>query len=233
MAKLRHLLKVSILALTFSLSACGFDLGEFNDDEGYEKLFDSFGDAKFMYDGGLESFDYEDSLLNDYTLEHFDWEDSSDSIDRREYLYIVLPVEEELSIEAFAFFVYSDVAVNIEMSFFYFEDEAYTPNKIKYLSSPDTEEDPDTGEQVPIEYDDPLKTSAFAVIRGELIKEEWTSFACEGFRQAGSTDGHLHTEDGGLIYIRMENNSGFNKDTMTSVSFSFLNLLIRAVQKGK
>jgi hypothetical protein len=47
--------------------------------------------------------------------------------------------------------------------------------------------------------------------------------------QPGHYDGKLYTDFGGALYIRVENNSGWRKDELQPVSFTFINLLVRAV----
>ena len=49
------------------------------------------------------------------------------------------------------------------------------------------------------------------------------------FKQQGYDDSYLHADDGGLLYFRFENNSGFNLGLLEPVSFRFINLLVRAI----
>ena len=227
-------LKVLTFFLTpFILTGCGPDLGVFEGEDN-EKYYDCFGDVKGLYDGGSHSYDIEDSLYNEKTYTDLTWEDEDDAVKSEEYVYIIIPFKEELLIQAVVLFAYTDINVDLEINCFYFESESDAPQNIKYLSSPETETvtNPDTGEdeEVPIEYDDPPKEISMATVSESFYKEEWNSFALGNFRQMGFADGKLHAEDDGLLFIRIENNSGFNK-TMKSVRFKFINLMVRAVDE--
>ena len=219
------------IALTFSLTAC-MDLGYFETEEGYKAFYDSIGDIEAIYDGGVHSYDLKDSLFNTYTVENLAWEDDDDKVAYEEYVYIVVPFKKDLTIESVALFMASDEKDELEVSAFYFPN-GFEPNEIKFKSSPDmkiikvTENGVEVEKEVPIEYDDPLKTERAA---GEFcyVSSEWGSFLMEGFSQPGYTDGFLHVEEGGSLYLRIENNSGLEKNTQ-SCKFSFINLMIRAV----
>ena len=63
-----------------------------------------------------------------------------------------------------------------------------------------------------------------------MAKDEWDSYVFGGFRQVGFQDELLHAKKDGYIYLRIENNSGFNRDTLPPARFSFINLMIRAVE---
>ena len=234
----KRLLTVSAFLLTpFLLTSCGPDLGVFGEGEDVNVYYDSFGKVKGLYDGGSHSYDVEDSLYNSKTINEFTWEDDDDEVKKEQYLYIVLPFKEALTIQAIVLFVYVTENIDMEINCFYFENESYAPSNIKYLSSPDTEtvENPETHEQEEVEivYDDPPKEYSLATVEGSYYKEEWNNFVLGDFRQMGYVDGYLHAGIGGLLYIRIENNSGFNRDTMKSVSFSFINLMVRAIEKGE
>lgn len=216
-----------------SLAACGPSLGVFDSQDGYKKLYDSFGDIKGLYDGGSHSYDFEDSLLNKKTINEFKWEDDDDKVKKEEYVYLILPVEEELNIGCIVLFFNSTTSQNLEFSTFYFASKDEAPKKIKYLSSPDTEpEYDDDGNYIgekEIEYDDPPRDVSLVNGSLSLSRDSWNSYTYGGFKQVGFDDGLLHVKKDGLIYIRIENNSGFNRDTMQPVNFTFINLMVRAV----
>ena len=44
------------------------------------------------------------------------------------------------------------------------------------------------------------------------------------------TDGLLHTGSNSVLYIRVENNSGHDRGTTEPVTFTFINLLVRAIE---
>ena len=221
------------LLLAATCSSCGPSLGIYDESGGYEKLYDAFSDIKALYDGGSATYDFEDSLLNEKTINEFQWKDEDDEVKEKEYLYLTLPVEEDQNIEAIILFFKSPYSQTLEFSSFYFPNEDATPKKIKYLSSPDTEPEYDDDDnyigEKEIEYDDPPREVSLSGGSLSLTKEEWNSFAFGGFKQAGFEDGLLHAQKDGFIYLRIENNSGFNRDTLQAVKFSFINLMIRAV----
>ncbi|MBP5216301.1 MAG: hypothetical protein J6038_00515 [Bacilli bacterium] len=231
-SKAKFPLTLSFLALL--LSSCAADLGKFGKGEsGYDELYASLGDVKALYDGGEDDYDVEESLFNDETVNSFAWEDEDDAVKDREYLYLVIPFKAALTIETIAFYLYSETTISLEMSVFYFESELEAPEKIRYLSSPETqiiydEEDNPIGEE-PIVYDDPPKE--YASIHGEvaLRSGDWVSLGRANFKQQGYEDSYLHADDGGLLYLRVENNSGFNAGILPPVSFQFINLLVRAI----
>ena len=223
---------LSFLALL--LSSCAADLGKFGKGEdGYDELYASLGEVKALYDGGEDAYDVESSLFNEETTNSFGWEDEDDAVKDREYLYLALPFQDALTIETIAFYLYSETTISLEMSLFYFESETEAPQKIRYLTSPETqtiydEEDNPIGEE-PIEYDDPPRE--YASIQGNvgLRAGEWVSVGFAKFKQQGYDDSYLHADNGGLLYFRFENNSGFNLGLLEPVSFRFINLLVRAI----
>ena len=214
------------------LTAC-VDLGKFNADDDYQSFYDSIGDVEGLFDGGSHSYDLRRSLFNAYTLEKSDWEDDDDRVAYEEYAYLVIPFKTALTIESVALGMNSEVPMDVEVSAFYYESAELAPAKIKYKSSPDTEiitvveDDVEVRKEVEIKYDDPAKNDRIAGVIC-YATNEWGSFLMEGFTQSGFTDGCLHTDDGGLLYLRIENNSGLNKQT-GNCSFSFINLMIRAI----
>ena len=222
--KNRLLRMLTIFIMPLFISGCGPNLGIFEGDDG-ENYYEAFGDVKGLYDGGDHSYDVEDSLANEKTINEFSWDDG-DEVEEEAYLYIIIPFEKELKIQSVVLFFKTDINVMVELSCFYFPDDSSTPEKIKYLSSPDKEHEEDEEEIV---YDDPAKENSIANGSITLYKEEWSSVSFGNFQQEGHLDDYLYTAVDSLLYIRIENNSGFNRDTMTSVSFTFITLLVRAV----
>ena len=216
------------LAVILSFTAC-VDLGIFNAEDDYQSLYDSIGDVEGLFDGGSHSYDLKASLFNSYSLETLGWEDDDDKVASEEYVYIVIPFEAALRIESVALFMNSADPRELEISAFYFESSTLAPEKIKYKSSPDTEivviDEVETERE--IVYDDPAKNDriagAFCYANGD-----WGSFVLDNFAQKGYMDGYLHTGIGGSLYLRIESNSGLNKE-MQNCSFNFNGLLIRAV----
>jgi hypothetical protein len=225
---------VTLLLSSFliALASCAADLGKFDPEGDASDYYDSFGDVKGLFDGGSLTYDVEKSLYNETTLKEMTWEDEDDAVQEKEYLYLVLPFESPLTIEAIVFNVYAATDTQLEMNLFYFDDASLVNTNFKYLTSPDTEiiEDEDHNPvEVPIDYDDPR--ADIAIVSGEtgIYREEWSSIAFGDFMQRGYYDGKLHTDLGGVLYIRVENNSGWRRDELQPVSFTFINLLVRAV----
>lgn len=235
MALRNRLLKMFLaLSMPLLISSCGPDLGVFEDGaSGRKDYYASFGDVKGLYDGGNHSYNVKNSLYNETTVNELSWEDDDYEVKQEEYVYLIVPFKEELKIEAVVLMINPKENINIEINCFYFINETYAPQNIKYLSSPDTEiihnEETGEDEEVEIEYDDPPKDMSMTTIKTVFNKEEWYSFVLGDFKQEGYSDKYLHTGQNGLLYIRFENNSGFNRDTMTSISFNFINLMVRAV----
>ena len=219
------------LALIFSLTACA-DMGKFSEENDFKDYYESIGSIEGIYDGGSRNYDLKDSLFNDYTVNNLNWPDEDDKVAYEEYVYIVIPFNADLTVESLALYLYSETNTNFQINFFYYENSTFAPKKIKYKSSPETEtivvtEDGiDVEKEVEIEYDDPAYEDRVASTTC-YATSEWGDFAVEYFNQPGYTDGYLHAKNGGLLYVRIENNSGLNKN-MQSCPFNFINLIIRA-----
>lgn len=233
MAKNRHFLRKFALLSALCLSGCAVNLGAFEKSDGYESYYDSLGDVTGLYDGGSHEYSVKYSLFNKLTVEKFSWEKDSYKVESEQYLYLIIPFEKNLTIEDIVLYAYSPETITITVSAFYFSDASETPQKIKYLSSPETEPEYDEdgnyiGEKE-IEYDDELVGQA--IMQGDvtLPREEWKSFVMVNFQQPGYDDKYLHTGQDSLLYIRIENNSGWNVGKMTPVTFSFINLMMRAI----
>ena len=216
------------LAVMLSFTAC-VDLGIFNAEDDYQSLYDSIGEVEGLFDGGSHGYALKASLFNSYSVETLGWEDDDDKVASEEYVYIVIPFEAALEVESVALFMNSADPRELEISAFYFESSTLVPEKIKYKSSPETEivviDEVETERE--IIYDDPAKSDRIADAFC-YANADWESFVLDHFAQKGYTDGYLHTGIGGSLYLRIENNSGLNKE-MQSCFFNFNGLLIRAV----
>ena len=299
----KHLQFLMILLSSICLSACGPDLGAFENEDNYESFYKAFGDVTGLYDGGNHSYDIADSLFNSNTVETFTTKDSDDEVKEEQYVYLILEIEEFIDIEAVVLFFDATTTGTMHFNCFYFENSSSTPdhNKLKYLSSPDTahvnqeniggsgmetlsfflshdeiergsvrinadgnmfEDDGEghitgvglingtidylTGmmsltfvtapsEEVKVSYDyqidyvDPEDNDSNLSGSVSLIKDEWESYVFGGFNQYGYDDGLLHAREDSYLYIRIENNSGFKRDTLQAMKFKFINLMIRAI----
>lgn len=231
-------MKKSILFTFFALAttalcSCAANLGVFEKSDGYKSYYDSFGDLRCLYDGGEVSYDVEDSLFNDMTMKELKWEKSEYEVQYQQYLYLILPFESNLDIESISLCVRTVEDVTMKLSAFYFAPGYTRPQKIKYLTSPETEtiyddDDNPIGEQ-PIIYDDLLPQQS--CVEGEMTihRENWAGFVLGNFHQQGSQDQYLHAKKDSYLYFRIENNSGWNVGQLTPFSFQFMNLMIRAI----
>ena len=134
-----RLLKVIPLISLLALTGCGVDLGVFEIDDGYQSYYESFGDVDALYDGGKHTYDIEKSLFNADLIQGSYWADEDDEVKKEVYVYIILPFEKALKIECIALAFMSPFSCSLEFNMFYFINSDYAPEKIKYLSSPDTE----------------------------------------------------------------------------------------------
>ena len=219
--------------VTTSLCSCAANLGVFEKSDGYKSYYDSFDDLRCLYDGGEVSYDIKNSLFNDTTMKELKWEKEEYEVQYQQYLYLILPFESKLDIESISLCVRTVEDVTMKLSAFYFAPGATLPQKIKYLTSPETETiyDDDgnpVGEQ-PIIYDDILPQQS--IVEGEMLihRENWASFVLGNFHQQGSQDSYLHAKEDSYLYFRIENNSGWNVGELQPFSFQFMNLLIRAI----
>ena len=235
MAVFKSLSRIATVFFTLALASCAVDLGTFEGKgDNYKTYYDSFGEVQGLYDGGKVNYDVEKSLFNEKTMKEFTWDKDEDAVKDLPYLYMVIPFKESLKIQSVAFYVRSQVTVTLEMSLFYFDGASVAPEKIKYLTSPSTEtiydsENNPIGEKE-IKYDDPPVSESMIHGNLELIQGDYVSVGFGPFQQKGYEDDYLHAGKDGLLYIRIENNSGFNVGRLPSASFTFINLLVRAVE---
>lgn len=220
-----------LLVPSLLLSACSFNLGTFEKDDGYANYYEAFAPLRALSDSGEDSgiedvYNIRDSLFNDTTVNKLTWEKDEYKVSEKQYLYLIVTFQEELKIESMSFFFKSQEESDVHISSFYYLNDDLAPKKIKYRSSPSEEKG---GE--PIVYDDPPEADSNVSTRLELNENNWKSFTLSKFKQVGYEDGLLHTAKGGVFYIRIENNSGFHSFDMTPVSFTFLNFLVRAVDQ--
>lgn len=231
----RRLIAALLLVFIAPLSAC-FDLGTFEGGNGdYDDYDDTFGTVVGYFDGGQHDYDVERSLFNDYVIENMDWDDKDDEVKSEEYAYIVIPFEQGVKIESIALFFKGDTDADLNISVFYFESVLDAPRNLKYKTSPETEiivekdeEGNDVEREVEIIYDDPPEEISVTSATCEMIAGEWSSFMMSDFTQEGYEDNLLHTGKDGVLYLRINENSGLYKDK-TAYSFRFIGLLVRAV----
>lgn len=212
--------KIALACLSCLLSSCAVSLGKFDSKSDYNDYYDAIDDVTALYDGGEDTYSIEDSLFNDETVQNFSWEDEDDVVKQRQYLYIIIPFKEALTIEALVLYAMTPENVTMKVSLFYFEPGGPLPSEPKYLTSPD-DEDPN--------YDDPLVGDSIVNGDVEFVRDEWQSIGFGYFAKQGYEDQKLHVQEDGKVYIRIENNSGWNKLTLTPITFTFINLIVRAI----
>ena len=231
MTKKKFLLGL-LLVPSLLLSACSFNLGTaFEKNDNYKTYYDSFADVRAKYDAGLgegaeDTYNIKNSLFNNYTVNNMTWEKDEYKVAERQYVYIIVTFKQVLKVESLSLYFKATEASRSRISAFYYVSDDLAPKKIMYLSSP--AEDP--GAEPPITYDDPLISDANLSFEVGLEKETWKSVTFEKFKQEGYTDGLLHTGSNSVLYIRVENNSGRDRGTTEPVNFSFINLLVRAIE---
>ena len=215
----------------------------------YEDYYEAFGDVIGIYDdnkvASKVNYDFSKSIFNDYIVKNLKWKSEEDKVLYKEYCYIVIQFKQEMKIDSLALYVAKDSSVsknvNLEFSAFYFEDESQTPQNIKLLSSDDVRivsKDDGNGGTIEvteeIEYDDPKKENRNG-FSNKVVSNSFDGFIIERFSQINDgresyvSDNCLVVKSGSLLYIRCENNSGLNKNSLNPCSFSFMNLLVRKV----
>lgn len=231
MTKKKFLLGL-LLVPSLLLSACSFDLGTaFEKNDNYKTYYDSFADLRAKYDSGLgegaeDTYNIKNSLFNDYTVNNMTWEKDEYKVIERQYVYIIVTFKQVLKVESLSLYFKATEVNRSRISAFYYVNDDLAPKKIMYLSSP--AEDPTA--EPPITYDDPLIPDANVSFEVGFEKNEWKSVTFDKFKQEGYTDGLLHTGSNSVLYIRVENNSGRDRGTTEPVKFTFINLLVRAIE---
>lgn len=244
---------LALFVLVF-LTGC-MDLGIFVEEEdNFALYYSSFGEVvgKYDLDGNVKNnnYDVEKSLFNDTTINHFTWEDEDDSVEYQEYAYIVIPFERDLKIESLALFIScreedtESVGLELKFSAFYYPDSASLPEdeNIKLLTSPDTRtviEQDEHGNDIEVEevivYDDLASSLSVASTSYEVTNIWEDGIILKDFRQTVDygtsyvSDNCLCAKAGSYLYIRIENNSGLNRNVLKSCAISFMNLMIRAL----
>lgn len=215
---------------TLVLSACSFDLGTFEKGDSYSYYYNSFNQVRAKYDDGTEKghdnkYDVDKSLFNSYTVNNLAWEKKDYEIEERQYVYLIFTIKEVLKVESIALYFKATEKCTLSLSMFYFvnESEESVPTKIMFLSSAPVE----PGETSP--YNDPPARDANVTYSGDFSKNSWKAVTFENFKQENFKDKYLHTGTNSVIYLRIENNSGLNKGTMSPVTFTFINFMVRAV----
>ena len=232
--KRRHL--IALLLPAFLLTGC-FDLGTLNDpddSDGFSNYYKAFEDVKALtYDPDNPykewSYDLEESLVNDATVNSFSTPEGNKEVSKEEYLYIIVEPKQEMNVQQVMLYCYSEAACSLNFSVFYVESSSDAYEKPRFKDSPVYEDD---DPEKPIEYDDPdlEETEALSVYNGSLAlpSNSWNGIMMEDFRQQEHSDKLIHMASHSLLYIRINNNSGYYEN-LQRATFSFIDLIIRAV----
>jgi hypothetical protein len=242
--KLFCLFIAPILLLIFS--SCSPDLGKYELEKGFDDYYKDYGKIECLYEdsSGFKDKSYDlDDLVNEYTINNLEWEKEEDSVLFLEYVYIIIPIKHDITIQELGIYFKADpnainsVGNELEISLFYFPTSGNAPSvdELKKMNDPDTRIVKDLNnndvEEV-IEYGDPKKEDriSFAKLSSS---HDFQSILIGGFHQtvdygeAYITDSKLNAKEGSFLYLRVENNSALNR-SMIPVAITFINLLIKA-----
>lgn len=246
---LKCLISISVAIILFATLIGCFDLGDFSDEEAY---YSAFGDVRLVYQNptdikkNIESEDYSvrDYFYNKNTGEDFTYGDPKDEeadegkdIPQLPYVYMAIPLEEDLRIESVALYFNATKTCSLEV-FFYVVDDL--PNggdftNIRLLGEPEYQQKLDgggnpvigeDGEPVYeyIEYSDPDDNLIVSKSTVQLIEGKWDSIVVDNWKEQSS----IEVKSGQYLLLRFVNNSGLNNGDNLSVAFRTTNLLIRA-----
>ena len=238
---LKKLFSIGVAAIVaVALTGC-FDLGDFEDESAY---YEAFGDVRLVFQEPTETaekdIEYEDYSVKDYfynknTGKNFTYGDPKDEesdegkdIPQLPYVYMAIPVEQDLSVESVALYFNATQTCPLEVFFYVVED---LPNggsftDIRLLGEPEYEQETnDKGETVDakIEYSDPADSLMVAKATLQAKSGSWNSLLVNNWNSGNA----LEIKDGEYLLLRFVNNSGIG--TGAPVSFRVTNLLIRAV----
>jgi hypothetical protein len=239
---LKKLVSISVAAiLAVALAGC-FDLGNFNDEAAY---YAAFGKVRLVYqnpslnlkedkkDIQYSEYSIEDYFYNKNTGENFTYgnpkdeeSDEGKDIPQLSYVYMAIPVKEDLNIDSVALYVNAQQACSLEV-FFYVVDELPDGGyftTIRLFGEPESQQKQDGTEEI-IKYSDPSDSLIEAKTSLQVQDGEWVPLIVYNWSK-GNT---VQVKKGYFILLRFINNSGVNTAGLTPVGFRLTNLLIRAV----
>lgn len=241
------------LLTAFVLAFCGcYDLGDFEDDSDYYASFGNIGliaQSKSKSDYSLEDYFYNEKSINDY---------AGNIVAADEYIYLIVPIERDMTIEEVALSLCAESEDMLEYSLFLTE---VLPANIRAYDDPfyqqATDEDgnllydangnpiykqktdengnpvvDDNGNPVyvEIEYDDPLAEDALYTDSISLTANSWREITISQWKVNGESTKSLEVKSGDYLLVRFDNNTGAGKDSgKKKMLFQTTNLLIRAI----
>ena len=238
---LQKLASISVaVMLAVTLTAC-FDLGDFSDETDY---YDTFGDVRLVYqnpDADKKDIDYKDYSVNDYfynknTGKDFTYGNPEDeelddgkNIPQLSYVYMAIPVKQNLNIDALALYLNTTQTCVLEVCFYIVNElpDGGDFSTIRLLGEPEYQQKQENGETVheKIPYSDPDHSCMVADVTVQVKEGKWDSLMIDKWN-GGNT---LEIKADQYLLLRFINNSGASTGENVPVSFQVTNLLIRAV----
>jgi len=243
----KKFLLIVFLSLVCFLTGC-FDLGTYGDstyndadldniEEYFKDYYDTFGTIRlFTQDKSKKSFSLKDSFFNTSTVNDLTWEDDDDKVDTNEYIYMAIEVEKDFELDSLSLYMKGDNSLknSVNMEIYLYVLDKYSFSKVPCYSDslieldgdnkPVYENDGVTPKKVSYDFMDKATASGSATIT--LNGSEFDSFTIDKFN--GSDTKKI--TDGQYIILSFYNNTAYGKaENLTKVSFTALNLLIRAV----
>lgn len=267
---LKKFLSISVAAVMASTLVGCFDLGDFSDEAAY---YDAFGDVGLVYqnpdseekDVERDNYSVEDYFYNKNTGEDFtygnpedDEPDEGKNIPQLSYVYMVVPVKQNMTIESIGLFLNATRTCSLEIIFYVVDslpDDGSFKN-VRLLGYPEYQQKQD-GEGNPMfdadgspiyqekvdEYNNPLFDEFGNPIYVEKIYSDPLDSKIVGRTTASlkaetwssfliekwASGKAVAVKKGQYLLMRFVNNSGLNEVDKTPVSFRTTNLLIRAI----
>lgn len=216
-----------------------FDLGDYGDaeDGDYSAYYDAFGDVVAIYGTGKHTYGVEASLFNTATVNDMTWDTENGGVEvlPEDYIYLALPFRETMSVESLTLYLRAegDPEGNVtgEIRAFLLDSDAQIPEKIRKRGDPLFEEIEDVEapggkRQQEIDYDDPDVLSAVASKTKAMPAGVWTDFTLSGWKTTGGMSAEIRVNAGNVLLLRIENNTGYGEETLSPVTFRFMNLLV-------
>ena len=234
--------------LAVALAGC-FDLGDFSDEEAY---YAAFGDVELVYqnpdallkDVETEEYSIQDYFYNKNTGEDFTYGDPKDDesdegkdIPQLSYVYMAIPVQQDMSIESFVLYVNARQTCTLDVSFYVVDelpdggdfthvmllgDPEYQP-KLDEDDAPILDGNGDPMYELVL-YSDPHESLLVSEGKAHVKSGEWVALMVDAWK-SGDT---LEIKESQYLLLRFINNSGANKGESPAVEFRVTNLLIRA-----
>ena len=247
---LKKLVSISVAALLSATLVGCFDLGDFSDESAY---YDAFGDVGLVYQNPnviekaveQEEYSVKDYFYNKNTGEDFTYGDPKDDesdegkdIPQLSYLYMAIPVQENLNVDSFALYFNAKQTCNLEV-FFYVVDELPDDGNftnIQLLGDPEYQQKLDeegnpmldlNGEEIyeKVVYSDPDDSLLVANATAHVRNDAWVSMLVDSWNGKNT----IEVKKSQYLLLRFINNGGASTGENPTVAFRVTNLLIRAV----